>query len=97
MKFYFEKDQTAIAEAEGEHEILANFLQSDIQQDEQLCTILLKKLNENNNYEMIGNSHEMTQQGETITIKNLLDDKSARYKQTFVLDTLKEWEHFISR
>ena len=96
MKFYFEKDNTAIAMADGKMETLANFLQSDIQQDAELANIILRNINKDKNYQMTGNSHELERHGDEIEIRNQLDDKASLYTLSQVQESLEDWLRFIT-
>ncbi len=103
IKFYRDEDGAPRAEAENPHlSALAQFLESDIQDDTEICEELVETVtelpgNSEEPLEVVGNSYSVTFDGETVTFDCLPCESDDIF--TLPADTvraeLQRWLEFI--
>ncbi len=105
MQFSRDKHGAPLAVAEGkdEEQALANFLQSDVQDDNIIARELLDMADEVargalGRYEFNGNAHELTMKHDEAVIRNSMDDKDDTEQRIPLADfrrALSGWLTFI--
>ncbi|MGV6857793.1 MAG: YacL family protein [bacterium] len=103
IKFFRDDDKAPRAEADNPHlAALAQFLESDIQDDPETCTDLITMINDHSAsseeaLEVIGNSYSLTFDGDTVTLDCLAceEDDIFTLPTETVRDSLEKWLAFI--
>ncbi len=100
----FYRDDTGLlrARAADKDQLLAAFLETDIQEDTGMISELLKQINAiqkgtRKRYETSGNAHALTLTPKRVTIESLYDNDARPYRRnlTFFKDTLVRWRKKI--
>lgn len=106
LKMYRDADDSARAESPTEEpslSILAQFLESDIQDDPELCHDLIDTINEQEidseeQLEILGNSFSMLLVGDVIVFECVADEEDDgvySLSREVVLEELGEWLKFL--
>jgi uncharacterized protein YacL (UPF0231 family) len=94
------RDDTGLlrARAADKDQLLAVFLETDIQEDKDMAIELLRQVKalqngEKKRYETSGNAHTVTMTPKAVTIESLFDDEAPRYrlKLAHFRDILTQW------
>ncbi len=103
MQFSRDKDGAPIATGEGKQRVLADFLQSDIQDDAIIARELLEMADEVargalGRYEFTGNAHELTlrESGATLVESHGGDDRGVEIPLADFRRALSGWLTFIT-
>jgi uncharacterized protein YacL (UPF0231 family) len=98
ISFYRDDSNMLRAKTADKAQLLATFLETDIQEDKALATELLKQVDAVNSgkkkrYETSGNAHAVTMTPKTMKIESLFDDEMPPYrlKLTLFKKVLTQW------
>lgn len=105
LKMYRDSDDAPRAEADADNPhaaALAQFLESDVQDDPELCGDLIATVEdldmEEEPLEVVGNSYALVFDGETVALDCVADEETDdifTLSRDYVLQELKNWQTFL--
>lgn len=106
IKMFRDADGAARAEAETDNPhaaALAQFLESDVQDDPELCSDLIATVEDLDSddeqpLEVVGNSYALTFDGDTVALDCVVDEETDdifTLSRDYVLLELKNWQSFL--
>lgn len=105
LKMYRDADEAPRAEADVANPhagALAQFLESDVQDDPELCEDLIATIEEldlqDDPLEIVGNSYALIFDGETVALDCVADDETDdifTLSRDYVIEELKNWKEFL--